>query len=56
MASCAKQYVGDDEKADQFILECSEQCHNKTAKELWGEKLVLAIKEYANRSLEKTLA
>lgn len=42
----AALYIKDEEKADLFIRECAEQCHNKLAQELWGDELVRAILEY----------
>lgn len=48
--------MNDDEKADLFIKECVEQCHNKLAQKLWGDDLILAIKEYCQETPEKTLA
>jgi hypothetical protein len=52
----AEMYMNDDEKADQFIKECAEQCHNRLAQEMWGEELVLSIREYSQNVFEKTLA
>jgi hypothetical protein len=46
MAACAKRYINNKEKADQFILECYYQCHNHSAIKLWGEELVMAIQNY----------
>lgn len=43
MGYCAKIYLNDEKQAMAFIKECSEQCHNKPAIELWGEELVLEI-------------
>lgn len=45
----AKLYAGDKEKAAQFIKECSEQCKNRAAQELWGEELVRQIQDYSKR-------
>ncbi|MBA3706088.1 MAG: hypothetical protein H0W84_09375 [Bacteroidetes bacterium] len=56
MGRAAKVYAGDQEKADQFIRECAEQCHNKLAQDMWGGDLVMAIKEYSAKAFEKTLA
>ncbi len=50
-----EMYMNDEEKADQFIKECAEQCHNRLAQEMWGEELVLAIREYSARAFEKNL-
>jgi hypothetical protein len=43
-------YINDDEKADQFIRECAEQCHNKLALVMWGEELVSDILKYIGNS------
>lgn len=51
----AEMYINDDEKADLFIRECAEQCHNKLAKELWGEELILDIIKYNTVEAEKNL-
>ncbi len=46
---CAKLYLHDQEKADQFIKECAEQCHRKTAKKLWGKELTKDIVTYSKK-------
>lgn len=46
MGSLAKMYIENDENTDKFIMECAEQCQNKTAEELWGDALVLDILKY----------
>lgn len=46
IGAAAKMYINDEEKADLFIKECSEQCHNKSAKDQWGDELVKDILEY----------
>ncbi len=43
MGAAAKLYLNDREKAKQFIKECSEQCHNKSAQIQWGEELTADI-------------
>lgn len=48
LAQCGKLYMDDPEKATQFIKECSEQCHNKSAVDQWGEMLVSDIKKFSN--------
>jgi len=48
MGAAAKLYINDEEKASQFIMECFEQCHNNSAKKIWGEELVSDIIKYAN--------
>lgn len=48
MGTIAKMIIADEAKADQFILECAEQCHNKGAKDFWGEELVHEIVSYCN--------
>jgi hypothetical protein len=50
---CAKLYVNDQEKADKFIKECAQQCHRKSAKELWGEELTQEIIKYCAKSISK---
>lgn len=47
MGYCAKLCFFDPQKAKQYILECSEQCHNQGALDFWGEELVKDIVEYA---------
>ena len=47
--SAAKMYAGDKEKTEQFILECSEQCHNRSAVNQWGEDLVEEIKTFREK-------
>ena len=47
---CAKLYLNDNSKADQFIKECAEQCHRKSAKELWGVDLTNDILAYSKKS------
>lgn len=54
IGKCAKLFENDSVKADQFIKECAQQCHNKSAKELWGEKLTKAIIEYNKKHLHLT--
>jgi hypothetical protein len=46
MGACAKRYLHNKEQADQFILECYYQCHNNSAIRLWGEDLIIEIKNY----------
>jgi hypothetical protein len=46
MGACAKNYSDNKEKAEQFILECYQQCHNNSAIKLWGEELVIDIQNY----------
>lgn len=53
MGSAAKMYIDNAENTDKFIKECSEQCHNKTAKDLWGEQLVLDILNYSMNKMKK---
>jgi hypothetical protein len=47
---CAKLYLNDNTKADQFIRECAEQCHRKSAKKLWGTNLTKDILAYSKKS------
>lgn len=51
MGACAKMYINDEEKTNGFILECLKQCHNESAKKLWGEELVLDIRKYCYQEL-----
>ncbi len=53
MAGCAKLYLNDEAMARQFIIECSEQCHQELAIEYWGNKLVLDIMKYSKQFNEK---
>lgn len=46
MGKAAKLYEGDKKKSEKFVIECSEQCHNKIALDLWGEELVYEIQKY----------
>lgn len=53
MGACAKRYINNKEQSDQFILECYYQCHNNSAVRLWGEELVMDIRNYIHdRKLE----
>ncbi len=52
MSAVAKMYINDEEKANQFIRECSEQCHNQSAKDFWGEELVTDIIKYCSKMVE----
>lgn len=49
----AEMYMNDDEKGDQFIKECAEQCHNKLAQDMWGEQLVSDILKYSMSKTKK---
>lgn len=46
MGAAAKMYINDESKIDEFIKECSEQCHNESAKQLWGKELVSEIQNH----------
>jgi hypothetical protein len=46
IGTCAKFYETDEEKAAQFINECSEQCHVQNIQEFWGEELIKNIIQY----------
>jgi hypothetical protein len=46
IGATAKFCVGDEQKRNQFLLECSEQCHNSLILKIWGEKLVFDIIKY----------
>ncbi len=48
----AEIYLKDDADADQFIMECAEQCHNRLAQELWGEELVSEILNFSGIKVE----
>lgn len=47
LGQCGKFYLNDSQNAACFIKECSEQCHNKSAINQWGEKLVSDIKKFS---------
>ncbi len=49
----AKMYVNDEEKVDQFLIECSKQCHHQSAKDFWGEQLVFDIIKYTREVTKK---
>jgi hypothetical protein len=51
MGAAARMYINDDQKSDGFIRECYEQCHNKSAQELWGKELVSEIEKYILNSV-----
>ena len=55
MADCAKLYLNNELMAHQFIIECSEQCHQELAIEYWGNKLVLDIIKYSEQFREKNI-
>ena len=44
-ANAALQVLSE-EKEDQFIAECFDQCHNKSVVDAWGADLVLEIIHY----------
>lgn len=50
MGSCAKIYVSSPQMADAFIRECKEQCHNPSAKNLWGKQLISEIMDYCEEN------
>lgn len=50
MGACAKMYINDEEKASQFVTECLKQCHNETAKKLWGVELISEIERYCSKT------
>ena len=49
MANCAKLYLNNEIMAHLFIIECSEQCHQKLAVEYWGKELVSNIIKYSKQ-------
>jgi len=49
VGKCASFYVDDPILTDQFIRECSEQLHNKSAIDHWGKELVLEIRNYVKK-------
>lgn len=51
IGATAKIYFGDDKKMDEFIKECRDQCHNKAAKQFWGEELAQEIEKYVEVEL-----
>lgn len=46
LGRCARLYENDEVKANQFIIECREQCHNKFMLEYFGRELVTKIINY----------
>lgn len=46
IGECAKLYINDAEKRKWFIMECSEQCHNKSMRNYLGEQLTNDILKY----------
>lgn len=44
--SAAKMYLKNKDKAHEFILECYDQTHIKTARRMWGNDLVKEIIRY----------
>lgn len=50
IGKAAERYAGDKKKSEQFIIECSEQCHTKSAIIYWGEDLVNDIKNFAHNA------
>lgn len=50
MGRIAELYKHDPILKDQFIRECSQQCHHKSAIQQWGEVLVSEIKTYAEKT------
>lgn len=50
MGRIANLYKSDPILIDQFIRECSEQCHHTSAIQQWGEVLVSEIKTYAENT------
>jgi hypothetical protein len=55
IGTVAKKYLVNEDNIDLFIFECSEQCHNKMAKDFWGEGLTKDIIDYCNQNLTQTL-
>lgn len=43
------------ENADNFIIECFDQCHNASVQELWGIELLLEILNYRLELIRKPL-
>ncbi len=46
IGAAAKMYLNDRESTDDFIRECYHQCHNASARKMWGEQLVSAIENH----------
>lgn len=46
IGATAKMYLHEADNADLFVKECKEQCHNQSAKNLWGDELVSEIIHY----------
>lgn len=51
MGYAAKMYINDEKNAHQFIIDCSDQCHNPNAKDFWGEYLVSEILRYKQETI-----
>lgn len=52
MAACAKIYINDEDKAQKFLIECSEMCHSNLTKRYWGNKLIHDLIKYKKQSLK----
>ncbi len=48
--TCAKFYIHDEVKSHQFVIECFEQCHNKSMIEFLGFELTQSIIEYKKKT------
>jgi hypothetical protein len=52
MGVAASMYINDEEKSKQFLYECFEQCHNKSAINHWGEGLVKEIVNFQHNCMK----
>lgn len=50
IAACAEIYINDEEQSKKFLIECSEQCHNKSFIDYLGQDLIMDIIKYAKRN------
>lgn len=50
MAACAKMYVNDEQKTNQFLKECYEQFHTSLAENYWGKELINEITKHCQRN------
>jgi hypothetical protein len=55
LGACAKRYIHNKEQAHGFILECYYQCHNSSTIKLWGEDLIMDIRNYIHDQKQEIL-
>ncbi len=53
MGCCAKLYQEDNQMADKFIFECSEQCHTILLVDYFGKELINDIISYTKKYTTK---